>query len=160
DKTGEARALRVIALAKVHSGNSEGALADASAALDIVESGRSKVASIEMRTSYHVLTRDYYDLVVSILGTSDNLHPDNNFSGRALEVSEKARARGLFDLLTEARIDVGGDVETTFLQRDRSLQQQLNAREQYRMKLLAEGAPADRIKDIEREVALVADEYQ
>jgi CHAT domain-containing protein len=160
DKNGEARALRVIALAEENSDKLDEALSDGKAALDIIESVRSRVASVEMRASYHVITRDYYDLLISVLGRLARLHPARGYDLAALEISEKARARGLLDLLTEGRIDITRDVEPALLQRERALQQQLNAKEQYRMKLLAgRGREAERAA-VEREIASLSDDYE
>ncbi|MFB8790533.1 MAG: CHAT domain-containing protein [Potamolinea sp.] len=63
-------------------------------------------------------------------------NPSLGYNAKALQASESARARSLLEILTEARADIRQGVDPKLLQQERSLQQQLNATEQSRVKLL------------------------
>ncbi|MEA5505300.1 hypothetical protein VB735_19730 [Halotia wernerae UHCC 0503] len=52
----------------------------------------------------------------------------------ALQVSDRSRARGLIELLTEAKIDIKKGIDPKLLAEERRLQWQINAKE----KLLSE----------------------
>ncbi len=59
------------------------------------------------------------------------LHRQRPFDGHdaaALQASERARARSLLEILTEARADIRQGVDPALLDRERTLQQRLNAR--------------------------------
>jgi CHAT domain-containing protein len=72
----------------------------------------------------------------------------------ALTVSERARARSLLDLLTEARANIRTGVDAALLDRERDLQQRLNKKVEDQIRLLSgphTKAQADaRAKDIEQ----------
>ena len=55
----------------------------------------------------------------------------------ALEASERARARNLLMILAEAHADIRQGVDPSLLERERRVQQQLDAKARYRMQLLS-----------------------
>jgi len=75
-------------------------------ALSILNSVRSKVASQRLRVSFIASRQAYYELHLDILMRLQERDPAGGFLPAALEASERARARGLLDLLAEGRIDV------------------------------------------------------
>ncbi|HSG40179.1 MAG TPA: tetratricopeptide repeat protein, partial [Thermoanaerobaculia bacterium] len=82
------------------------ALADIEKALDTIESTWRSIAGDDGRTSFMASKRTYYEVYVSILMRLDTAHPEAGYKRRALEASERARARGLLNLLAEGRVDV------------------------------------------------------
>lgn len=110
-----------LALARVEAG--EGRLPEAwselQAALHGVESLRVNVAGQHLRGAFQLTVREYYELAVDVLMRMDR-------PADALEISERARARGLLDLLAEAQVDVraGGDPE--LLAREKELRRAVN----------------------------------
>ena len=68
------------------------------------------------------------------------LHPAEGYDRLALETSERSRARGLLDLLAEARVDIREGVDPSLLERERMGEQQINAKEQYRFDWLEKEA--------------------
>ena len=110
-----------LALARVEAGegNLHAAWRQLEAALHGVESLRVNVAGQHLRGAYQLTIREYYELAVDVLMRM-------NRPAEALEISERARARGLLDLLAEARVDVrqGGDPE--LLAREKKLRRAIN----------------------------------
>jgi CHAT domain-containing protein/tetratricopeptide (TPR) repeat protein len=160
DSIGEANALRVIALSRMHLGNLEEALANNEAALAIVESVRSKTAGPEARRSYETFSGRFYSIKVKILFLMHQKDPSAGYDARALEATEAGRARGLLDLLEETRVDIREGVEPDLLDRERSLERNLNAKEQYRMRLIAAKAGEAQRAAVDKELASLIDEYQ
>jgi CHAT domain-containing protein/Tfp pilus assembly protein PilF len=86
-------------------GQLEAALAKIKKSLDIVESVRSNVLSDKLKTAFLASKRAYYELYMDLLMRLEAQHP-GQYREAALEASERARARGLLDLLAEGRIKV------------------------------------------------------
>jgi CHAT domain-containing protein/Tfp pilus assembly protein PilF len=72
----------------------------------IVESVRSQVVNDKLRTSFLASKRTYYELLMDLLAKLEEGSP-GEYRARALEASERARARSLLDLLAEANVRAG-----------------------------------------------------
>lgn len=95
-------------------------------ALENVEKVRSDVGSDDLRTSFFAANREYYDLYIDLLlqeADSPGGHPES--LAQAFVASEQARARGLRDLLAEARINVDAGVDPALRQEEEALANQL-----------------------------------
>jgi len=160
DKSVEAHALRLMALAKRRLGNLDEALSLSKEALNILEAVRSSVADVEIKTSHLADVGSFYSLCIDILWEQHRAHPSGGFDAEALEISESGRARGLLDYLLDARVDIHKGVDAHLLERELILQRELNAKEQYRMRLLNAKAPEAKRVEVERELARLLDEYQ
>lgn len=115
----EARSLGVLARTRRLEGDAGAARGHVEAAIEIVESGRSRIGPPALRASFAGTFHDLYELAVELLVDAGD--------GRgALEMSERARARTLLELLQGADADAGGDPE--LLERRRSLLRRLDAK--------------------------------
>lgn len=92
-----------------------------------VERLRTNVIGQESRASYFATLQQPYELYIDLLMHMHKQHPVNGHDALALQVTERARARSLLEALSEARADIRQGVDPTLLQRERTLQQQLNA---------------------------------
>ncbi|MBD0309073.1 MAG: CHAT domain-containing protein, partial [Microcoleus sp. T1-bin1] len=133
---GEALTLYSIAAAKRDRGNLTEALTDIEASLNIIESLRTKIASPELRASYFATVQDYYQFYIDLLMQLHKTNPKSGYDTKAFEASERSRARSLLELLQEANADIRQGVAPELLQRERSLQQQLDALEKQRIEIL------------------------
>jgi CHAT domain-containing protein/Tfp pilus assembly protein PilF len=136
DRGTEARTLYSIAAAKRDRGNLTEALSDIEASLKIIESLRTKIASPELRASYFATVQDYYQFYIDLLMQLHKTNPKSGYDTKAFEASERSRARSLLELLQEANADIRQGVAPELLQRERSLQQQLDALEKQRIEVL------------------------
>ncbi|WP_445172219.1 tetratricopeptide repeat protein [Microcoleus sp.] len=136
DRTGEALSLYNIGYTKRAQGNLPEALTNIEASLKIIESLRTKVASPELRTSYFATVQNYYQLYIELLMELHTTQPKSGYDTKAFEASERSRARSLLELLQEANADIRQGVSPELLQKERSLQQQLNALEKWRIEVL------------------------
>jgi CHAT domain-containing protein/Flp pilus assembly protein TadD len=136
ERSGEATTLYNIADSKRAQGNLTEALTNIEASIKIIESLRTKIASPELRTSYFATVQDFYQFYIDLLMQLHKTQPNSGYDTKAFEASERSRARSLLELLQEANADIRQGVAPELLQRERSLQQQLNALEKQRIEVL------------------------
>ncbi len=137
DKSGEATTLYNFAYLERNRGNLNEAFTQMKAAIEIIEKLRTNVASQELRASYFASVQGYYQFYIDLLMQLHKTNPSKGYEALALQASERARARNLLEILTEARADVRRGVDSELVKQERSLQQQLNALELSRVKLLS-----------------------
>ncbi len=160
DRNGEAATLARIARVERDWGNLTKALAHIEAALDLTESLRTKVANPELRTSFLASKENYYEFYIDLLIRLHNREPTKGHDAKALTASERARARTLLEILTEARADIRQGVDPSLLERERSLQQLLNTKEQNRAKLISGNHTEEQTAASSKELEDLLAEYQ
>ncbi len=116
----EAETLADLARVEKKSGNLGEARALAEQALQVAESVRARVAGPDLRISYSAKVRSRYDLLIGILMQMHEREPGAGLAAEALQTSERARARGLLELLAEARTDLREGVDPKLLERELS----------------------------------------
>jgi CHAT domain-containing protein len=151
DRNGEVAALYGMARAESHRDDLQRASQLTEAALNIINTLRTKVASRDLRASYFASVQDLYKLHIDLLMRLHRRQPTGGFAVAALKAYEQARARSLIDMLTEASADIRQGVDPGLIARERSLQQMLNAEAERQIRLLggqhtAEAAAAERRK--------------
>jgi CHAT domain-containing protein len=98
--------------------------------LQIAESLRSEIYNQESRASYFTSAREYHEFFIDLLMRLDQSNPGQGYDALALEASERGRARGLLELLTEAVTDIRQGVDARLLEQERTLARRLNAKAQ------------------------------
>ena len=160
DREIEASGLVRIARLEDARGNIAAAYAAADSGLTIIESLRASIANPDLRASYLASNRDPYELCVDLLMKMHRQRPSEGFDALALEVSERARARSLLEILSDTRADAASGIDPALIERKRRLQQQINAREQDRLRVLG-GKPAnDQVEAAKRAVEVLLTEFQ
>ncbi|MBD2412658.1 hypothetical protein FACHB389_10925 [Nostoc calcicola FACHB-389] len=134
DRGGEATTLSNMAVLERSRGNLLQAQTHIQAAIKIIEDLRTKIADKELRASYFASVQNYYKFYIDLLMELHKKDPSKGYDALALEVSDRSRARGLIELLTEANIDIKKGIDPKLLAEERRLQWQINAQE----KLLSE----------------------
>lgn len=129
-------------------------------ALRIVESLHSEVQNRAFRTSYLAARQDYYDLYVEILMARHEREPGQGWEAKALEVSNRARARSLLQSLAEAQANHLAATEPALLAAAQSLETRIRARELRRLELLEEGPANREVAALERELSTLLLEYE
>ncbi|MFN7948215.1 MAG: tetratricopeptide repeat protein [Blastocatellia bacterium] len=136
------------------------ARAEIEAALAIVESLRSNVASQGLRTSYLASIQKYYELGIDLLMRLHRQRPTEGFAAAALQMSERARARSLLELLAETRADIRQGVSAELLERERSLQKSLDTRALAQTRLLNGQHTPEQAAALAREIDALTTEYE
>ncbi|MEH1824919.1 MAG: CHAT domain-containing protein [Nostoc sp.] len=159
-KTGEARTLYNIASIQRDSGDFKASLTQMERVIKIVEDLRTKIDSQELRTSYFATVQDYYEFYIDLLMQLHKQHPSQGYNALALQTSERARARSLLELLTEANADIHQGVEPKLLSQEHNLQQQLDTLEKRRIQLLNVNHTEAEVQALEKEIEAVLEQYQ
>jgi CHAT domain-containing protein len=129
------------------------ARADVEASLRIAESIRGRVAAHESRAAYLASVYNRFGLLIDVL-------MQMGLEQQALETAERARARGLLDLLAEARADIRQGVDAELLARERKLAARLEAASSLQVRLLG-GQPASaQAKALADEIRKLTADYQ
>jgi len=160
DRDGEATTLSNLARVKRKQGLLDEARVNLEAAIPIIESLRTKVTNQESRASYFATKQDYYEFYIDILMRLQKQRPNEGGSGAALQVSERARARSLLETLGEGNADIRQGVDAALVQRERDLQQRLNATAQSQMKLLSIAHTREQANVVAGELEALTTEYQ
>ncbi|MEP7337367.1 MAG: CHAT domain-containing protein [Acidobacteriota bacterium] len=150
---GEAEALLNLALAKYALGDASEARSLLDQSLRLTESIRVKASGQELRSSYFAAVQRRYEIGIDLLM---RMHQDHRAEGQdlaALELSERARARGLLELLNEGGADIRQGVDTALLAQERTLRQRLNARAEAQTRLLSGKHTEAQAASLSKEVA-------
>ena len=136
DLAEQAKTLYCIARAKRDLNQPREARVDIESAIGIVESLRLRIADQQLRSFYSPIVTGYYDLYIDILMRQPNESLDA-LNARALEASERGRARSLLELLAESRIEIRRGVDEALLKRERSVQHSLNSTAEEQIRLVS-----------------------
>jgi len=136
DRSGEATTRAYLARVERDRGALDEARREIEAALDIIEDLRVKVADHDLRATYFASARQSYEFYIDLLMRMRLRRSSEGFGASALQASERARARSLLDLLTEAHADIRRGVDPALLERERDIRRKLNAKARLQMQLL------------------------
>jgi CHAT domain-containing protein/tetratricopeptide (TPR) repeat protein len=153
DKQNETRALQGMARAQRDLGNLAEARESITRALSRLERVRAGVVSQGMRAAYLASQQDAYWLSMDIDMRGGN-------SGAALEASERARARSLLEMLTEAQVDIRRGVDTALLDREKRVAQAIDAKAARLIQLPAGAAGQARSIAFKKDIANLEAEYE
>ncbi len=160
DRQNEALTLKHVAIGERDRGNLPAAEAAMESAIAILESLRTKVINPELRLSYFEGSQDYYEFYIDLLMLLHKQHPNDGYDVKALQATERARARSLLDTLKEANADIRQGVDAALLQREREIQRRLNARAQSQMQLLSQPHSAAQAIAIAEEIETLIKDLQ
>ncbi len=160
ERTVEASILRGIAQLERGRGNHSAARVRIEAAISIIESLRTRIVSPELRASYFASVNQYFETYIDVLMRLHQARPDAGHDRAAFAASERARARELLEMLTEAHVDIRQGVDPALLERRRTLQQTLNARAAAQMRLVNLNPGGDQLVELRKEVAELIEQFQ
>ncbi|HIK09328.1 MAG TPA: CHAT domain-containing protein [Oscillatoriaceae cyanobacterium M33_DOE_052] len=106
-------------------------------AITIIEDLRQKVDSSELRSSFFAEKYNYYELYIDMLMQLHRQQPQAGYDSKALQVSERSRARTLLELLTEANADIRSGVDPKLRLQEISLQEKVNTAAQRQVEILS-----------------------
>ncbi|WP_445304490.1 CHAT domain-containing protein [Microcoleus sp. Pol7_B2] len=150
-----------MAAVKREQNNLTEALNDIESSLKIIENLRTKIASPELRSSYFATVQDYYEFYIDLLMQLHKTNPKSGYDTKALEASERSRARSLLELLFESNANIREGISPDLLQQEKSLQQQLNAIEKQRIEAVRLPNPnATKIAEIDSGRLALLEQYQ
>ncbi len=161
DRPKEALSRYRIAMVEREKGNFEEAIRQIEAALGIIEDLRTKVTNQDLRASFLASKQDYYQFYIDLLMQLHKQRPDQGFDGKALQISERAKARSLLDLLNEAQADITSGIDPMLLRKKLQLKQELEVAEERRIQLLSNPSYTDIQKtEINQEIEILLQDYR
>ncbi|MEG4814163.1 CHAT domain-containing protein [Microcoleus sp. K5-D4] len=161
DRSGEAVTLYNMAYDKRDQNNLSEALNDIESSLKIIENLRTKIASPELRSSYFATVQDYYEFYIDLLMQLHKTNPKSGYDTKALEASERSRARSLLELLFESNANIREGISPDLLQQEKRVQQQLDAIEKQRIEAVSTPNPnANKIAEIDKQRLALLEQYQ
>lgn len=146
DRSGAAATLYNLAHVERDRDKLESARARMEESLGIIESLRTQAASQELRASWFASLRQQYDLYIDVLLRQHQQQPDRGYDRLALEISERARARELLDLLTNVSNRISRNADPELIRRERELRQMIAGKADRRTLLLSQAATTDTIQ--------------
>jgi CHAT domain-containing protein/tetratricopeptide (TPR) repeat protein len=160
DRNNEAGILAHIARLERDRGNLMLARARIEEALAAVESLRINIKSQQLRASFFASVRDYQELNIDLLMRLHQQRPSEGFDAAALQASERARARSLLELLTEAGAEIRQGVEASLLERERILRQSISDKADRQMRLLSGKQTPEQAAAASKEIDALMTEYE
>ncbi|HKX27738.1 MAG TPA: tetratricopeptide repeat protein, partial [Blastocatellia bacterium] len=155
----QASALAEIAIIERDLGDLAQARSRIEAAIDLVESQRAGARSEDLRAALLASKYSNYEFYTDLLMRMHERQPTAGFDLEAFEVSERTRARNLLEILTATRGEIRLGVASSLLDRQRLLQQQINAKERSRMQM-AIRRQTEKAAALEKEVSSLLTEYR
>ena len=159
DQVGESQALYWTAKSERAVGDLISARSHIEASLAITELRRANIASRELRTTYLATAQHAYEFYVDLLMQLHHQHPYKGYNAQALEAHERAKARGLLDLLSEAKVDLRQGVNPELLQHEIRLRQLLEQKQTAEIRLLAGGDGGEPARELQKELEALRTEY-
>ncbi len=160
DSQNESQAMQGLARAQLDLGNLADARDSIAKAVSQLEQVRSTVVSAESRASYLASQQDAYLLSMDIAMRLHRQDPSAGHAASALEASERARARGLLEMLTEAQVDIRRGVNPSLIDKEKQLSQLINAKAGRLILLPAGAAGQARADAFNKELADLETEYE
>jgi tetratricopeptide (TPR) repeat protein len=151
-KTEEANILYNQAIFNRQQNNLTAAKTEIETAINIIESLRTQIASQELRQSYFARNQDYYQFYIDLLMQLHQQNPNKGYNAEALHISERARARSLLELITEATVNIRSSADPKLLEQERNLQQQLNAFEHRKYQLQSGQYSEQELNEIQQKI--------
>ncbi|WP_009632228.1 CHAT domain-containing tetratricopeptide repeat protein [Synechocystis sp. PCC 7509] len=160
DKAGEAESLYNIAISEQGRNNFPQAQTQIKAAIAVVETLRTKIASKDLRATYFASVQRYYEFYTDLLMQWHKKEPRAGFNVEALQVSDRARARSLLEILTEANADIRKGVDPQLLAKERNLQTALDVAETRRVRILSANHTPAQATAVDKQVSELLNQYQ
>lgn len=159
------RALEVLTLTSMARierdlGELDAARSRLESSLTIIESLRTKIISVDLRTSYLAAVRQHYELYIDVLMRMSSERHDEGLAAAALKVSELARARSLFDMLVEGHANLRRGADPVLLDKEQSLRHSLDRLEERQMRLLSARHSSEQVAALDDEGRALTAEYE
>ena len=126
---GEAAALARLALLARKAGDFNRARQFYEASLHVSEERRYRFGPHRLKDFFSAGQQNLYEEFTGLLMQLHEANPQAGNDRIAFETSERARARGLLDLLAESRAEIRQGADPALLEKHRALQQRLNAKD-------------------------------
>jgi CHAT domain-containing protein/tetratricopeptide (TPR) repeat protein len=158
ERSTEADTLLHLAVVERDRGNLARALEDVEASVKVTDSLRGGFVSPDLRTSFIAAEHERYELHIDVLMQLHREQPGAGFDLRALEASERGRARVLLESLLEARTDIRQGIDPGLLERERANQRQRDEASTRLSRLMSRSSKPDEVDAARAAIDKLGDE--
>ena len=160
DREGESLTLYNLALLEKGQKRLGEAQALIERSLKIVESLTTDVGDRELRASYFATVHQQYEFYIDVLMQLHKQNPAAGFDSKALEVSERSRARSLLEMLGENRAAIKQGVDSHLLKQQKSAIEKLSTAIQKRQMIFSRPHSRQEVDNSQREISELTTEYE
>ncbi len=129
-------------------------------AISAIESTRASFVGQDSRSAHFATHWGTYEAYIDLLMQRHREQPAEGHDVQAFQVSQRARARSLLELLNESRTQIDQGVVPELLARERSLKKQLNERAEQQTRLLSGRHTAEQAESLKKEIDSLTSEYR
>lgn len=130
----------------------EKALSYISESVELTEKLHGDIANSKLKRSYLAEVYGRYELYIDLLMKMERLYPEKNYDLRALQVSERIRARSQLETLQLAQVDFSKGADAEMISRERETRALLNKKADELTDLLSSNAEKQQIQKITDEI--------
>lgn len=152
DRRVEADTFYWLARVERESGNLPKAIENIENGLAIIEQIRGEIINPELRTAYFSTVQQFYELYTDLLVSRYEKSKSDEDLALTLQASERARTRGLVELLQEANINIRQGVDVKLLEQSQDLQNSLNTKYRQRTQAISRKATEEQVTKITNEI--------
>jgi CHAT domain-containing protein len=120
--------------------------------LAVYESLRSRIVDPDLRMSYTARSLPFYQRYIDVLMSLERDSPGAGFAEEAFSTSERARARGLLEMLATSGVDIRRGVDPALVEKERTLRWDLNAKAAVQTSLLSGKRDDARLQLLEKQM--------
>src|SRR5262249_39378571 len=113
-----------------------------------------------MRGAQLAHSHEHYERYVDLLMLMHQRDPEGAPLAQAFEASERARARGLFELLQQALVDVRSDLDPELLAREQTVRAKLAATANRQARMRNQSGRGESFNSLARQIDALTDEYE
>jgi CHAT domain-containing protein/tetratricopeptide (TPR) repeat protein len=160
DRRVEADSAYGLAIAERERGNLDKAIETVEGGLALIEQTRNELVNPELRVTYFASVLRYYELYTELLAGRYARSKEERDLALALETSERARARGLVELLREARVNIKQGIDPKLIEQAQELQEKLNLQYRRRTAALAGNAKPETLAKLTSDINSLTTELE
>ncbi|MBS2021536.1 MAG: tetratricopeptide repeat protein, partial [Deltaproteobacteria bacterium] len=151
--------LRTLARLELGFGEVQEALRLAQRVVELEEQERRQLLGEGVRAHFLAARQRDYRVLIDVLLELNAREPGKGWDARALEGAERARARGLLDLIEEAQIDLRAGVDPKLLEQEKEAALRLSRKGRELAKVRGKGK-SDELTKVEAEYAALSTEHE
>ncbi len=129
-------------------------------AINLTEANRSTINAPDLRLSYGSKIQEEYSVYVDLLLRLHQQEPTAGYDQKALQMSEKARARSMLESLIEGRLDLRSGVKPELLEREKVIQKKINDSSSQLARQISGKPDEAKIKKTQNELDTLTKEYK
>ena len=148
-----------LAVAWKQQGEVPQAMAEIEQAIYLLENLRQAIGNDDLRASFLASKQDYYQFYIDLLMEQHQRQPNRGWDGKALLVSESAKARSLLDILAQAPGKITKGISSQLLNEKETIEQQLNTLQEKKIKLYSSNYDPEKQGELDQAITDLLQRY-